>query len=202
MLEKVADRVLAPRGYRTTFERAWNSAFDFGRKLSELYETPRTLPVVEKTHEVYDDQLGELQNIWDDPKTDQVEDAATILAWALEESAAYFETTLGPPDEWRWDRFHYMDLSYPVPLIGVFAPGLVGAPGGYDTPWQGSSALNRKGYLVQTFAPSMRMIASPGDFDGCFMSILPGGQSGKVTDPHSRDQLPLYLKGEYKGKMG
>jgi penicillin amidase len=172
MLEKVADRILAPRGYRTTYERAWNGGFDFGRKLGHY---------------------------WDDPKTEQVEDAAMILAWVLEESAAHLETTLGAPDNWRWDNFHFMDLSYPVPILGSFAPGLVGSPGGYDTPWQGSSAMNDRGMLVQTFAPSMRMIASPGNSSGAFMSVLPGGQSGKVTDPHSRDQLALYLKGEYKG---
>jgi penicillin G amidase len=171
MLEKVADRILEPRGYRNTYERAWNQAFDFGRKLG-----------------VY----------WDDPKTEQVEDSSAILKWALEEAASHLEKTLGEPDNWRWDKLHFMDLSYPVPLLGSFAPGLVGSPGGYDTPWQGSSSINDKGFLVQDFAPSMRMIATPGELGEEFLSVLPGGQSGDVTDKHSKDQLELFIKGEYK----
>jgi len=171
VLENVANRILSPRNYKSTRERAWHGAFDYGRKLGKF---------------------------WDDPETEDVEDAAMILAWALEESAAHLEDTLGPPDEWRWADLHLMDLSYPVPFIGMHAPGLVGAPGGWDTPWQGSSYLGDDGYFIQDFAPSMRLIATPGEFSEGFLSVLPGGQSGDVTEPHSRDQLVLFLAGGYK----
>ncbi len=202
MLEKTADRILGQRGWRSTGERAWNRCFDYGRRLGDL---------------------------WDDPKTEERETEAEIIAWALEETAAHLENTLGAPNGWRWASLHPMDLSYPVPFIGRHAPGLTGSPGGYDTPWQGGAAMNDAGLLVMNFAPSMRLIATPGGFgmrgkgaagDGAsadgpesesgagggdgdeaggeYLSILPGGQSGKVTDPHSKDQLGLYLSGGYK----
>lgn len=171
MLEKIADRILKKRGWRSTSERTWNRSFDYGRLLGTL---------------------------WDDPATEKIETSAEIIAWALEESAAHLEKTLGAPDNWRWEALHPMDLTYPVPFIGGYAPGLTGSPGGYDTPWQGGAAMSDAGYLVMTFAPSMRMIATAGGLDGGYLSILPGGQSGKVTDPHSRDQLGMYLKGGYK----
>lgn len=185
MLANVSDRLLRSRGWGSTSERVWHGGLDYGRNLGAL---------------------------WDDPKTEQIEDAPAILADALEYAASTLEKKFGPDAPWRWDKMHLMDLTYPVPFIGMYAPGLVPSPGGNDTVWQGASSLNSDGAFVQDFGPSMRVIMSPGCLDddyssnaagnaaggAYFLSVLPGGQSGDPRDPNGKDQLALYLAGGYK----
>lgn len=52
----------------------------------------------------------------------------------------------------------------------------------------------RSPYAVHTFA-SVRMVADLADGDKV-LAVLPGGVSGRITDPHCKDQIEPYVKGK------
>jgi penicillin amidase len=52
----------------------------------------------------------------------------------------------------------------------------------------------RNPFGVTIFA-SVRMVADLAD-DDKVLAVLPGGVSGRLFDPHCKDQIPAYLSGE------
>ncbi len=171
MLRKTIDRILKPRGWPTMSDRSWSKGFDFGRRLGDL---------------------------WDDPKTGELETAADILYWALEESAAHLEKTIGTPENWLWGALNMLDHTSVTGNPANGKEGYSGTGGAQDSPWPGVSVLSESGLLIVQSAPAMRLIAVPGDLESGYFSVIPGGQSGDAASVHALDQLELFLAGTYK----
>ena len=91
----------------------------------------------------------------------------------------------GDPSGWVWGKTFVSRFPHPlasVPFIGgQFATPSVPIPGSRDTPNVGSGV-------------SMRLIASPGDWDAT-RHVIPLGQSGIPSSPHFKDQFELWRTG-------
>jgi penicillin amidase len=93
----------------------------------------------------------------------------------------------GPdPANWTWGKLSISRFPHPLasaPLIGgQFATPQVPIPGSGQTPNVGS-------------AVSMRLIASPGNWDAT-RHVIPLGESGDPRSPYYKDQFPAWLSGE------
>ncbi len=93
---------------------------------------------------------------------------------------------LGPDEsKWNWGRLSLSRLPHPLavaPLIGgQFATPQVGLAGSGQTPNVAS-------------AVSMRLIASPGNWDTT-RHVIPLGQSGDPQSPHYKDQFEAWRTG-------
>jgi penicillin amidase len=93
---------------------------------------------------------------------------------------------LGPdPATWTWGRMWVSRFQHPLaaaPLIGMqFATPAVPLSGSGQTPNVGS-------------AVSMRLIASPGNWDAT-RHVIPLGESGDPQSPHFKDQFDAWRTG-------
>ena len=93
----------------------------------------------------------------------------------------------GPdPSQWVWGKVFQARFSHPLvsaPFIGgQFGIPPVGIAGSRQTPNVGP-------------AVSMRLIASPGNWDAT-RHVIPLGQSGDPQSPHFKDQFQAWLTGE------
>jgi penicillin amidase len=114
------------------------------------------------------------------------------------EAASELETKIGDnPEEWKWGRVHKIEFVSPIRRSG-FGKGLAGGgvlsfPGSADTLCRGMYEYNNP-YNV-TVSASLRMVADLGDEDKV-MAVLPGGVSGRLFHPHTKDQIDSFVKGE------
>lgn len=104
---------------------------------------------------------------------------------------------LGPdPGTWQWGRLHALELVSPVRRRGL-GKGLLGGGrhplgGSGDTLLRGIYDVNTPYDIV--YCASLRMVADLGDPDKV-LAVLPAGVSGRVFDPHYKDQTAAYLDG-------
>jgi penicillin amidase len=108
---------------------------------------------------------------------------------------------LGPsygsdPEGWRWGRMHRLTLVSPIRREG-FAAALLG--GGSHAMGGSQETLYRASYDYNhphdvTLSASLRMVMDLGDPDK-IMAVLPGGVSGRLFDPHSKDQVEPFMNG-------
>jgi len=107
-------------------------------------------------------------------------------------------STLGEnPDEWLWGKLHQMEFVSPIRRKG-FGKGFLGggshpAPGSGEALYRGYYRFNEP-YSVAVPA-SLRMVADLGD-DEKILAVLPGGVSGRLFDPHMKDQIRPYMNGD------
>ncbi len=109
---------------------------------------------------------------------------------------------LGPlygsnPEGWAWGRMHRLSLVSPISREG-FAAALLGGGshamgGSQETLYRASYDYN-KPYDV-TVSAALRMVVDLGDPDK-IMAVLPGGASGRLFDPHYKDQVEPFMNGE------
>lgn len=101
------------------------------------------------------------------------------------------------PAKWQWGKLHRIEFVSPIRREG-FGKNVVG---GGSYPFSGSvDTLNRGMYdLVKPFdvtvSASLRMVADLGDEEK-ILAVLPGGVSGRLLDPHTKDQIPSFVNGE------
>lgn len=99
-----------------------------------------------------------------------------------------------------WGEAHQLDLDHPMSVVPVLG-GLLRF-GRYDIPRVGGPySVNVAGFsgseppFQTVFGPSQRHVVDMADPDGSGGFILPGGQSGYPSNPHSFDQLELWREG-------
>jgi penicillin amidase len=103
------------------------------------------------------------------------------------------------PTRWRWGDRHTLTFEHPLgkkkPLDRLFNIGPFPVGGSRQT-------VNMKLYSYEKpynaiLGASYRMIV---DFSNMSVAhhVLPTGESGQLGSPHYKDQLDLYLSGQYR----
>jgi penicillin amidase len=105
----------------------------------------------------------------------------------------------GDPEGWRWGRMHRLTLVSPIRREG-FAAALLG--GGSHAMGGSQETLSRAAYDYNrpydvSLSASLRMVMDLGDPDKV-LAVLPGGVSGRLFDPHSKDQVEPFMNGEVR----
>ncbi len=105
----------------------------------------------------------------------------------------------GDLKEWQWGRLHTVTFGHVFGLnkllSGFFNIGPFPIGGSHST-------INVGQYFIahsfeSAVGPSMRQVFNLADINDT-RSILPPGQSGQVFSDHYKDQVTLWLNGEYK----
>ncbi len=140
------------------------------------------------------------QSPWfDDVATPQKETMDDVLAVSIEQSLAELKETQGNDlADWKWGEIHTLTFEHVLgkkkPLNLIFNLGPFPVEGNLLT-------VNKKKYALDTpyhanHGVSMRLIVDFADMDGS-LHVLPTGESGHLKSPNYRDQIPLYLSGQY-----
>ncbi|MBW2005011.1 MAG: penicillin acylase family protein [Deltaproteobacteria bacterium] len=120
----------------------------------------------------------------------------------LHQAALDVTDTLGEslgkdPNKWAWGKVHQLELVSPIRREG-FGKGLVGGgshpfPGSGETLCRGIYDFNDP--FGVTISASLRMVADLGD-DDKVLAVLPGGVSGRLFYPHTKDQIKAFMSGK------
>jgi len=109
----------------------------------------------------------------------------------------WFGSRLGhDPTKWMWGKVHQLEFVSPIRRKG-FGKGLLG---GGSHPFLGSGETLCCGMydfndpFNVTISASLRMVADLGD-DDKVLAVLPGGVSGRLFDPHTKDQIKAFIHG-------
>ena len=136
---------------------------------------------------------------FDDISTEQVKETRDdLFLRAGREAAAQLKAEMGhSPGKWAWGKIHTIEHVSPIRREG-FGKGLVGSG---RIPVGGSSETLLRNYydfnkpFDVIVSDSMRMVADLGDPEKV-LAVLPGGVSGRLFHPHTKDQIKPFISGE------
>ena len=126
------------------------------------------------------------------------EDVDGLFRRAALDVAEELGSTLGrDPKKWLWGKVHRLEFVSPIRREG-FGKGLLGggshpALGSGETLCCGIYDFNDP--FGVTVSASLRMVVDLGD-DDKVMAVLPGGVSGRLFDPHTKDQVEAFMHGD------
>ncbi len=127
-------------------------------------------------------------------RRNQVLLVSLTLAWVD------MERLLGKdPGQWQWGKLHRTLMAHPFAAAVDEATrnqlnvGPIGKNGSAHTPNQSSYDVNT---FLQTGGPSVRLVIDVGTWDNS-RAINAPGQSGDPDNPHYRDLVQMWRKGEY-----
>lgn len=198
--------------------------FERGRALLHLLEDAgRTEPSL-LIHSAGPDGQS---TFWDDRRTEAVESRDRIIALAMRDALADLETRLfktADMTRWRWGAIHYATIEFPglgAQLASFNLPSglLLDRPAGY--PRAGAiETVDVAEFGYSTFpvevgyeGPAMRMVVETEPEVMRAWAALAGGVSDTYpgagllspvqvrSDLHYGDQLPLWLRGEYRPQL-
>lgn len=137
---------------------------------------------------------------FDDRNTENVENGRDIARRALRTSMQRLQEKFGElMGDWQWGQLHQLTLEHVMgkqkPLDVIFNLGPMPLGGSPNTVNKGEYNFS-KPYAVNSGA-SMRTIVDLSQPE-VSLSVIPGGQSGQPFSPHYKDQVALWLKGEYR----
>lgn len=123
------------------------------------------------------------------------------LAMALQNTEIYLTKTLGlDTKNWKWGNLHRMTAKHALgvkePLGAILDVGNEPIGGDPDTLCQ-VSFLPGKHYGGSLIAASYRQLIDMGNLANS-QCAAPVGQSGNLKSPHYKDQMQMWLKGEFK----
>jgi penicillin amidase len=103
----------------------------------------------------------------------------------------------GQCETWSWGKVHRLEWVSPIRREGI-GKGLLGSgphalSGSGETLLRGLYEFNDP--FKVTIAAALRMVADLGDNDKV-LAVMPGGVSGRILAPHSKDQIEAYLRGD------
>lgn len=135
---------------------------------------------------------------FDDVETAGVrETMADILYLAAVEAQSEMAARLGKDmARWHWGRVHTIEFLSPIRRTGL-GKGLLG---GGRHPVGGSGETLRRGQydynrpFAVSYAATLRMVADLSDSEKV-LAVIPGGVSGRIFHPHTRDQLATFIGG-------
>jgi len=162
----------------------------FNKYLKTSVFPPRAVSVITKKGE----------SPWfDDVATPQKETLDDILALSIQQTLSELKETLGSDMvDWKWGEIHTLTFEHVLgkkkPLDRIFNLGPFPVEGNLLT-------VNKKKYDMEKpyhayHGVSMRLIVDFADMDHS-LHVLPTGESGQLGSPHYKDQISLYLSGQY-----
>jgi penicillin amidase len=137
---------------------------------------------------------------FDDVNTADTETMQVIIVRSVKQTIRQLKDEYGDdPTRWRWGDRHTLTFEHPLgkkkPLDRLFNIGPFPVGGSRQT-------VNMKLYSYEKpynaiLGASYRMIV---DFSNMSVAhhVLPTGESGQLGSPHYKDQLDLYLSGQYR----
>ena len=135
---------------------------------------------------------------FDNVNTNNIKETVDTL---LHQAALDVTETLGSrighdPTKWLWGKVHQLEFVSPIRREG-FGKGLVG--GGSHSFNGSGETLCRSIYDFNdpfgvTVSASLRMVVDLGDNDKV-LAVLPGGVSGRLFNPHTKDQIKAFVHG-------
>ena len=135
---------------------------------------------------------------FDNVNTNNIKETVGTL---LHQAALDVTETLGSrighdPTKWLWGKVHQLEFVSPIRREG-FGKGLVGGgshpfPGSGETLCRGIYDFNDP--FGVTVSASLRMVVDLGDNDKV-LAVLPGGVSGRLFNPHTKDQIKAFVHG-------
>jgi len=136
---------------------------------------------------------------FDDVSTSKTETLDDIIVKSLKQSVSALKETIGDNmDQWKWGNIHTLTFEHVLgkkrPLHKIFNLGPFPVDGNHLT-------VNMKQYeydhpYKSVHGASARMIVNFSNMKGA-LHVLPTGESGHLKSAHYKDQMPLYLTGEY-----
>jgi penicillin amidase len=136
---------------------------------------------------------------FDDVTTPEKEAMEDIVARSLGQALAELKGIMGSDmTKWQWGRIHTLTFEHVLgkkkPLDRIFNLGPFPVGGSHLT-------INNKQYPYDkpyqaNLGASARLIVDLSNMDDS-LHCLPTGESGNLGSPHYRDQIDLYLNGEY-----
>jgi acyl-homoserine-lactone acylase len=162
--------------------------------------------------------------LWDDRRTEAVETRDAVMAAAFRDAVAELEGYHGDDlDAWAWGELHQQFFAHPFSQVAPFhsrtqrdrhvrgllarlglalADRYLGA-GPYPLPGTTSTVrASPYAYAAGSFdavwGVSFRQIVDMGDVAAA-RSVLATGNSGHPASDHYRDQVALWLRGDYHG---
>lgn len=136
---------------------------------------------------------------FDDISTKHVRETRDdIFLRAGREAALDLKAEMGDsPDKWTWGKIHTIEHVSPIRREGI-GKGLLGSG---RIPVSGSSETLLRNYydfnepFHVTVSDSLRMVADLSDPEKV-LAVLPGGVSGRLFHPHTKDQLKAFFSGD------
>ena len=214
----------ALEGHQETTEMArilseWNFHDDADQAAPAIFQsTYRLFALMTLQDELGEDLSGALLDNWyfwqekllemvqenDSPWFDDIstehkkETRDDLFLRAGREAALQLKAEMGAStDKWAWGKIHAIEHVSPIRREG-FGKGLLGSG---RIPVSGSSETLLRNYydfnkpFDVTVSDSMRMVADLGDPDKV-LAVLPGGVSGRLFHPHTKDQIKPFISGE------
>lgn len=123
---------------------------------------------------------------FDDIRTQEVEDIATMINKSWEEAVQKLEERLGDdPQQWQWYRYNKVQIRHIAQIPGM----------GFKDIKNSGSALSVNAIRAPSHGPSWRMVVKMGpEVQG--YGIYPGGQSGNPGSPWYDNMLPHWIDGK------
>lgn len=183
--------------YEVTFRKMMTHTFkdELGEELFQAYLKIRPFPP-----RAIRMMIREGASPWlDDVTTPRTETLEDILAKSLSDALSELKASIGADmNEWTWGTLHQHTFGHALgkkkPLDRIFNLGPFPVGGNNLT-------VNKKQYYYSdpfhaVHGVSERMIVDFTDMHRA-LHVLPTGESGHLKSPHHRDQLGLYLGGQY-----
>jgi penicillin amidase len=160
--------------------------------------------------------------LWDDRRTEEVETPDAVIASAFRDAVAELARHHGKSvDRWRWGELHAQFFAHPFSRVAPFTSrahrdaavrGLVERLGlaladaylgagphplpGTTTTLRASPCVYSGGRFDAVWGVSFRQIVDMGEVAAA-RSVIATGNSGHPASPHYRDQVDLWLGGDY-----
>jgi penicillin amidase len=137
---------------------------------------------------------------FDDVNTTDTETMEDIIFQSVKQTIGQLKDEFGDDmTQWEWGKIHTLTFEHPLgkkkPLDRIFNIGPFQVGGSRQT-------VNMKLYSYEKpynaiLGASYRMIVDFSDMDVA-NHVLPTGESGQLGSPHHKDQIDLYLNGQYR----
>jgi penicillin amidase len=142
---------------------------------------------------------------WDDIQTkDHTETREEIVTQSLQKAVDVLRRRFGDDiHQWTWGRLHTMEYQHPLglqwPLNYIFNAGPYPA-GGNSGQIDAMSGPRGQETFPVVYGPSTRRLIDFNQIERTW-GINPLGTSGNLLSRHERDQVDMFLRGEYRPQL-
>jgi penicillin amidase len=142
---------------------------------------------------------------WDNVQTkDRIETREEVVTRAFQDAIAVLKRRFGTDiTQWTWGRLHTMEYQHPLgalkPLNYIFNAGPYPAGGNAGQIDAMSGPRGQETFPI-IYGPSTRRILDFSHIEKTW-GVNPLGTSGNVLSRHERDQVDMFLHGEYRPQL-